>query len=176
MPAVVGAALIAAVAAITAAVINSSASKPSSSAPSPTGPTTSSPSGPDTTVCNGDPVDLSYGGDNLGPTAYAVFTIKCAPAAGREYAYVVEAENVGTNKHQEWYAKYLLPTQPGQVAKYTVDLSKDKLGDTNCLYAVNVTPVGWQSIRSSLEPGGFLLYPLPDAPLVSQKKCGARKY
>ncbi|WP_326946669.1 hypothetical protein OG439_46310 [Amycolatopsis sp. NBC_01307] len=176
MPAAIGAALIAAATAITVAIITSSGSKPSNSAPSPTGPVTSPPSGPDITICNGNPVDLVFGGDDLGPAAYAVFTIKCPPEAGREYAYVVEAEDVGTNKHQEWYPKYLLPTQPGQFAKYTVDLSKDKVGDKNCIYAVSVTQVGWQAIRSSLEPGGFMLHPLPDAPLVSETKCGTRKY
>lgn len=175
IPAVIGAAILTAAGTAVAAIINSLTNKAPDPTPPPTVPSSTATSTSGTAPCNGFRVDVLYPSET-GPQPKVTFTIRCAPEAGREFVRVIEAEDIGTDHHKEFYPKDVLPSQPGATVTYSIDVSKDKIGDTNCVYAVSVTPDQLEQIQSNLDSHNLTTNPLPGAQRESRDACGRRQY
>jgi hypothetical protein len=107
----------------------------------------------------------------------AVLTINflCAPAAGQQYLRIVEAKNIGSDKHSEFYPKpFDSGVQAGTLFTHTIDFSKDSIGEQNCFYVVSVSDAEDDAIMSNLEPRGYTLTLPAGVNIVSAQACETR--
>lgn len=144
---------------------------------SPAPPPSSAPSDSTTSsaqACSGFRADATIP-PQVGP--YAVLTIDfiCAPAAGQQYLWVVEAQDIGTDDHSEFYPKpFTSGVHVGIPFTHTIDFHDDKIGQRNCFYVISVTSGEYQNIESNLNQNNFTLH-LPDgADRVSAPACETR--
>jgi hypothetical protein len=163
---------------VIAAIINgvfATANKAPDPTPPPTVPAVGPTSTSETSACNGFRVEVLYPSET-GPQPKVTFTIRCAPEGDRKFVRVIEAEDIGADHHKEFYPKDVLPSQPGATVTYAIDVSRDKIGDTNCVYAISVTPAQLEQIQSNLDSHNLTTNPLPGAQRESRDACGRRQY
>jgi hypothetical protein len=109
--------------------------------------------------------------------SYAVLTIdfNCAPAAGQQYLWVVEAKDIGTNGHSEFYPKqFASGPHVGTPFNHTVDFTKDKIGQQNCFYIISVTNSEYDEIENNLSTNGYTLHLPEGVDQVSSPACETR--
>ena len=168
------AAVIAAAGVIIAAFITGVFSLHTNSPPSSPPSTSSTPVKPTAQACSGFRADV-----NIPPEVRsdAVLTIdfNCAPAAGQQYLWVVEAKDIGTNNHSEFYPKQFTSTvHTGIPFNHSVDFTNDKIGQQNCFYVISVNNDEYDEIENNLSPNGYTLH-LPDGvDQVSAPACETR--
>ena len=164
---------IAATAAIWAAVVTgvfNSFNKDTTPTPAPTTSTSASP-----VACNGFRVEVLYPKET-GPQPNATFTVRCAPEPGRQFVWIVEAEDISADHHKEYYPKAVLPSQPGATVTYPIDVSKDAIGQVNCVYVISATAAQLTQLQGNIDSHNLTLH-LPDGiQRESQAACGRRQY
>jgi hypothetical protein len=130
------------------------------------------PSSPDQTAdCGEFPVDVDYPAEPSGATAQITFDTHCAPDEGREFLPIIEAKDIGTDKHSEYYPKEVALT-PGKADTIAINIGHDPDGQENCIFVLQSTHAQAQQLLSNLTAGNFTLH-LPDGiPRASKSACG----
>lgn len=127
-------------------------------------------------ACSGFAADVQIP-NSVGPSPTLTFQFNCTPAAGHKYLRVVEAVDIGKDHHTEYYPKEFSSTpNVNTPLNYTLDLSKDRIGERNCIIVVNPTIAQYQEILNNLNDQNFTLQ-LPDSvATVSKPVCEQRQY
>jgi hypothetical protein len=111
----------------------------------------------------------------VGPYAVLTVDFECAPAAGQQYMWVVEAKNIGINQHSEFYPQpFTSGVHVGIPFNHTIDFSKDTIGEQNCFYVISVTDAEYDAIESNLTPDGYTLHLPAGVNIVSATACESR--
>jgi hypothetical protein len=127
-------------------------------------------------ACSEFPADVDVP-SSVGSAATLTFHFSCAPAAGHQYLWVVEADGIGQDKHAEYYPKQFdSAVDAGATVTYILPLQKDTIGEQNCIYVISPTNAQFQTLENSLSPQNFTLQ-LPDSiDRVSKPACETRQY
>jgi hypothetical protein len=134
------------------------------------------PSDPTTPACNGFRADVAIP-SQPGPSPTLTINLNCPPVQGQQYLWVVEADGIGKDNHQEFYPKPFAPgVQVGAPFNTTLDLHGDKIGEQNCIYVISVTTQQYENIESNLNGNGFTLQLPGSIDHVSARACEKRAY
>jgi hypothetical protein len=80
-------------------------------------------------ACSGFRADVEIPSE-VGPYAVLTIDFNCAPAAGQQYLWVIEAKDIGTDDHSEFYPKqFTSGVHVGIPFSHTVDFHNDKIGN-----------------------------------------------
>lgn len=86
--------------------------------------------------------------------------------------YVVEAKNIGNDKHSEYYPKdFASATQAGVKLNYDLPLQSDSIGQENCIYVISPTFMQRQALKKSLTPEKYTLHLPGNIDRVSTQAC-----
>jgi hypothetical protein len=126
--------------------------------------------------CSGFAADVQIP-SSAGSNPALTFQFNCTPAAGHKYLWVVEAVDIGKDHHTEYYPKEFSSTPSVNTPlSYALDLSKDKVGERNCILVISPTIAQYQDILNNLNDRNFTLQ-LPDSVAkVSKPACEQREY
>lgn len=165
----IAAAVITAAGAITAAVATGAFGLLGNPSASPSSPP------PGAQECSGFRADVEIP-SRVGPYPALTFHFYCAPAAGQQYLWVVEADGIGKDDHTEYYPKpFKSEVRAGATFTTSLDVSKDRIGEQNCIVVISVTTAQYEDIESNLNGNNFTLQ-LPDSVAqVSAPACEKRE-
>ena len=108
-------------------------------------------------------------------TAVLTIDFNCAPVAGQQYLWVVEAKDIGQNSHSEFYPKqFTSGVRVGTPFNHAIDFTKDKIGEQNCFYVISVNNDEYDAIETNLSASGYTLQLPVGADQVSASACETR--
>jgi hypothetical protein len=127
-------------------------------------------------ACSGFAADVQIP-SSVGSNPTLTFQFNCTPPAGYKYLWVIEAVDIGKDHHTEYYPKEFSSTPSiNTPLSYPLDLSKDKIGERNCILVISSTIAQYRNILNNLNDRNFTLQ-LPDSiATVSKPACEQREY